>query len=246
MLSTPTEQKLYSMRLGVMAETWQAQTRETKAPELHFDERFGLIVDAEHLHRQNQRLSRLLRDARLRISGATLEDVKPSASAGINAESLAQLRSERWITEHLNVLITGQTGVGKTHLACALGQFACRRGYRTTYKRLPRLLEELTVARADGSYARLLSKLEKSHVLIIDDWGLTPLKDSHRRDLLEILEDRHGHSSTVVTSQLPVSKWHGYIGEPTIADAILDRLVHSAYKCELSGDSRRKTQKKTT
>ena len=173
-----------------------------------------------------------------------MEDVRACASSGLSKELLSQLRSERWIAEHLNVLITGQTGVGKTHLACALGQYACRRGHRTTYKRLPRLLEELTVARADGSYARLLSKLEKSAVLIIDDWGLTPLKDSHRRDILEILEDRHGRASTVITSQLPQSKWHGYIGEPTIADAILDRLVHSAYKCELKGDSRRKPQTK--
>lgn len=244
MLNTPTEQKLHSMRLGVMADTWQAQARDNDARELAFDERFGMIVDAEHLHRENRKLSRLLRDAKLRIQGANMEDVRASSSSGMSKELLSQLRSERWIAEHLNVLITGQTGVGKTHLACALGQYACRRGHRTTYKRLPRLLEELTVARADGSYARLLSKLEKSAVLIIDDWGLTPLKDSHRRDILEILEDRHGRASTVITSQLPLSKWHGYIGEPTIADAILDRLVHSAYKCELKGDSRRKTQTK--
>src|SRR5690606_7471915 len=167
---------------------------------------------------------------------------RASATNGLSKEVLAALRSERWIQEHLNVLLTGQTGVGKTHLACALGQYACRRGYKTSYRRLPRLLEELTVARAEGSYPRLLSKIEKSQVLIIDDWGLTPLKESHRRDILEILEDRHGKASTVITSQLPLSKWHGYIGEPTIADAILDRLVHSAYKCELTGDSRRKTK----
>ena len=234
MLNTPTEQKLHHMRLGVMAETWQAQSRDNDAREMSFDDRFGMIVDAEHLHRENRRLAKLLRDAKLRI--------RASAASGLSKDMLSALRSERWIQEHLNVLLTGQTGVGKTHLACALGQYACRRGHKTIYKRLPRLLEELTVARADGSYARVLSKLEKSNVLIIDDWGLTPLKDSHRRDILEILEDRHGKASTVITSQLPLSKWHGYIGEPTIADAILDRLVHSAYKCELTGDSRRKTK----
>lgn len=242
MLNTPTEQKLHNMRLGVMAETWQAQNRDNDAREMTFDDRFGMIVDAEHLHRENRRLSKLLRDAKLRIQNATLEEMRASATNGLSKEVLAALRSERWIQEHLNVLLTGQTGVGKTHLACALGQYACRRGYKTSYRRLPRLLEELTVARADGSYPRLLSKIEKSQVLIIDDWGLTPLKESHRRDILEILEDRHGKASTVITSQLPLSKWHGYIGEPTIADAILDRLVHSAYKCELTGDSRRKTK----
>jgi DNA replication protein DnaC len=244
MLNTPTEQKLQSMRLGVMADTWLGQNRETEASELSFDERFGLIVDAEHLYRENRKLTRLLHDAKLRIQGANLEDIRASAASGLSSEVLSQMRSERWITEHLNVLLSGSTGVGKTHLACALGQFACRRGYRTIYRRLPRLLEELTVARADGSYAKLLARLERAQVLIIDDWGLTPLKDSHRRDILEIIEDRHGRTSTVITSQLPLSKWHGYIGEPTIADAILDRLVHSAYKCELTGDSKRKTRKK--
>ena len=242
MLNTPTEQKLHTMRLGVMAETWQTQARDSASRALDFDERFGMIVDAEHLYRENRKLERLLKDARLRIQGASLEDIRATTASGLSKENLAAFRSERWISEHLNVLLCGATGVGKTHLACALGQFACRRGHKTTYKRLPRLLEELTVSRADGSYARLLSKLEKSAVLIIDDWGLTPLKDSHRRDILEILEDRHGKASTVITSQLPLSKWHGYIGEPTIADAILDRLVHSAYKCELKGDSRRKTK----
>ena len=243
MLNTPTEEKLIAMRLGVMAESWLEQNKSTGMLEMPFDDRFGLIVDAEHLHRENRKLVRLLRDAKLRIPNANIEDVRASAANGLPKETVAQLRGERWLVEHMNVLITGSTGVGKTHLACALGQFACRRGHRTIYKRLPRLLEELTLARADGSYARLLARLEKAQLLLIDDWGLTPLKDSHRRDILEILEDRYGKSSTIITSQLPISKWHGYIGEPTIADAILDRLVHSAYKCELTGDSKRKTRK---
>lgn len=240
MLNKPTEQKLHSMRLGVMAETWAEQNRDSDTAQMGFDERFGMIVDAEHLHRENRKLSRLLRDAQLRISEASLEDVRASAAQGLPQSLVEQLRSERWIIEHLSVLITGRTGVGKTYLACALGQMACRRGYRTMYRRLPRLLEELTVARADGSYPKLLARIERAQVLVIDDFGLTPLKDNHRRDLLEILEDRYGRSSTVVTSQLPLSKWHGYLGEPTIADAILDRLVHSAYKCELTGESGRK------
>ena len=245
MLNTPTEEQLHAMRLGTMASTWQEQGSSKKLVELEFDERFAMIVDAEYLYRENRKLDRLLRDAKLRIADANLEDIRSATQRGIDKGTIRQLQSERWLNEHQNVLITGPTGVGKTYLACALGQLACRRGHRTLYRRLPRLLDELSLARADGTYTRLLDRLAKARLLIIDDWGLAPLKDIHTRDVLEILEDRYGRCSTIFTSQLPTSKWHGYVGEPTIADAILDRLVHGAYKCELKGSSRRKKDSNT-
>jgi DNA replication protein DnaC len=240
MLNQPTEDKLHAMRLSAMADAWRQQAQDPKLDELGFDERFAMIVEAEYISRDNRRLERLLREAKLRISAACLEDVRTGHKHGLDKALVAQLGTCRWIDEHLNVLVTGPTGVGKTYFACALGQQACRRGYRTLYRRLPRLVEELTLARADGTYSKLLARLARAHVLIIDDWGITPMKDAARRDLLEIMEDRYGAGSTVVTSQLPISKWHDYIGEPTVADAILDRLVHSAYKCDLKGASRRK------
>lgn len=240
MLHQPTVDQLHQMRLGAMAKAWEDQAQHAELDQLGFDERFALLVQAEHLHRQNRRLGRLLQQAKLRISGACLEDVRAGKSKGLEPSLLAQLGTCRWLDEHLNVLITGPTGVGKTYFACALGQQACRRGYRTLYRRVPRLLEELTLARADGSYTKYLNRMQTTQLLILDDWGLSPLSDAHRRDILEILEDRYGRGSTVLTSQLPLDTWHDYVGEPTIADAILDRLVHSAYKCDLKGASRRK------
>jgi DNA replication protein DnaC len=240
MLHQPTVEQLHQMRLGAMAQAWQDQSQHPELAQLGFDERFALLVQAEHLHRQNRRLQRLLQQAKLRISGACLEDVRTGAALGLQPSLVAQLGTCRWLDEHLNVLVTGPTGVGKTYFACALGQQACRRGYRTLYRRISRLFEELTLARADGSYTKLLGRIQKTELLILDDWGLSPLGDAHRRDILEILEDRYGRGSTVVTSQLPLDTWHDYVGEPTLADAILDRLVHRAYKCELKGASRRK------
>jgi len=155
---------------------------------------------------------------------------------------LCQLNSCTWIHEHLNVVLTGKTGVGKSYLACALGQIACRKGYRVLYRRVPRLLDELALARAEGSSVKLLGRLAKADVLVLDDWGLASLKEGHRHDLLEVIEDRYGRVSTVITSQLPLAKWHEWIGDPTIADAILDRLVHNAYKIDLTGHTRRKPE----
>ena len=226
MLTEPTMTKLHELRLAAMAKAWSEQQTDAKLMPLAFDERFAMLVDAEYLARDNRRLKRLLKDAQLRISSACIEDVEASAARGLERSTLAQFRSCAWVAEHLNVLISGPTGVGKSYLACALGQLACRRGYRVVYRRLPRLLEELGLARAE--------------VLVLDDLGIGTLKDAQRQDLLEVFEDRYGKTSTVVTSQLPVAKWHEWIGDPTLADAILDRLVHGAYKLTLKGASRRK------
>ena len=240
MLNEPTNEKLYEMRLSAMAEAWAAQQRDAKLGALSFDERFALLVDAEHMARDNRRLARLLKDAELRIPNACIEDVKVSPARGIEKSMVRQLGSCAWITEHLNVLITGVTGVGKSYLASALGQAACRKGLRVAYRRMPRLFDELALARADGSYVRVLSRLAKADLLILDDLGLGTPKEQQRHDLLEVLEDRYGRVSTVVTSQLVIKKWHEWIGDPTVADAILDRLVHNAYKVELAGPSGRK------
>ena len=242
MLQEPTIEKLHELRLAIMAEAWQQQQKDAKIGALSFDERFALIVDAEHQARDNRRLTRLLKDAQLRIPQACVEDVAAAPARGLEKSMLRQLGSCSWVAEHLNVLITGGTGVGKSYLACALGQSACRKALRVTYRRVPRLLDELALARAEGSHARLLAKLAKFDVLVLDDWGLGAPKDSQRHDLLEVIEDRYGRVSTVVTSQLPVGKWHEWIGDPTMADAILDRLVNNAYKVDLKGPSRRKPE----
>jgi len=240
MLNEPTLQKLQALRLGNMAEAWQSQGRDAKTGELSFDERFAMVVDAEYLARDNRKLSRLLKEAELRIPNACIEDVDSAIGRGVDRALLRQLASCTWSNEHLNVLITGPTGVGKSYLASALGQAACRHRQRVVYRRVPRLFDELALARAEGSYARLLARLAKTDVLILDDLGLGVATEAQRHDLLEVMEDRYGKTATVVTSQLPVPKWHEWLGDPTLADAILDRLVHNAYKVELRGPSKRK------
>lgn len=240
MLNEPTVQKLLSLRLASMAEAWQTQQRDAKASALSFDERFALLVDAEYLTRDNRRLGRLLKDAELRIPNACIEDVDTANNRGMDRAMLRQLAAGTWVSEHLNVLVTGPTGVGKSYIASAIGQAACRRRQRVLYRRVPRLFDELALARADGSYAKLLAQLAKTDVLILDDLGLGTLTEAQRHDLLEVMEDRYGSRSTVVTSQLPIAKWHDWLGDPTLADAVLDRLVHNAYKLELRGNSRRK------
>jgi len=240
MLNEPTLQKLQALRLGNMAEAWQSQGRDAKTGELSFDERFAMVVDAEDLARDNRKLSRLLKEAELRIPNACIEDVDSAIGRGVDRALLRQLASCTWSNEHLNVLITGPTGVGKSYLASALGQAACRHRQRVVYRRVPRLFDELALARAEGSYARLLARLAKTDVLILDDLGLGVATEAQRHDLLEVMEDRYGKTATVVTSQLPVPKWHEWLGDPTLADAILDRLVHNAYKVELRGPSKRK------
>ena len=210
--------------------------------QLSFDERLGLMLEHEMSVRADRRLQYRLQKAKLR-QPACIEDIDYRHPRGLDKLLMQQLISCRWLDEHLNCLITGPTGVGKTWLACALAQQSCRQGYTAQYLRLPRLLQDLAVARADGRYTRLLKDYAKTQLLIIDDWGLTPPHAEGRRDLLEILDDRHNRRSTLVTSQLPVNTWHEYLSEPTLADAILDRLVHNAYTLNLSGDSMRRRQK---
>ena len=240
MLNEPTIEKLHALRLRSMASAWVAQQRDATVGALSFDERFSLLVDAEHLARDNRRLDRLMKEAELRIPNACIEDVDTSAPRGLDRSMVRQLATGTWIAENLNILITGATGVGKSYIASALGHAACRRRLRVFYRRVPRLFDEIALARADGSYARLLSRLAKANVLVLDDLGLGSTTESQRHDLLEVIEDRYGRASTVVTSQLPVSKWHEWIGDPTVADGVLDRLVHNAYKLELRGNSKRK------
>ena len=208
--------------------------------ELAFEERLGLLVDREITERENRRLTSRLRRARLRHAAA-LEDIDYRNPRGLDKGLIQSLATCQWAKEHLNILITGPTGVGKTWLACALAHKACREGYTVQYLRLTRLLRDLMIAKGDGRYPKLLANLAKVDVLLLDDWGLMKMNAENRRDLLEVLEDRHGKRSTIATSQLPTEEWHAVIGDPTLADAILDRLVHNAYKINLRGESMRKT-----
>jgi DNA replication protein DnaC len=240
MLTEPTLDRLRALHLGAMADAYRTQLQDPAIAALSFDERVGMLVDAEHLSRDNRKLTRRLKEAKLRIPNACLEDLDYAPRRELDRALIRQLATGRWIAEHHHVLITGATGVGKTYVACALGQHACRQGYRAIYRRLPRFFQELALARADGSYTTLLARFARVDVLVLDDWGLAALTDVQRLDLLEVLEDRDATRSTIITSQLPRDQWHTYLGEPTIADAVLDRVVHNAYPITLKGPSRRK------
>ena len=230
MLTEPTLEKLKALRLDTLAAAWHAQQQDPALAAVPFDERLGLLVEAEWLARENRRLTNALREAKLRLSQACVEDI----------DYAPQLATCRWVHDHHNVLISGMTGTGKSYVACALAQQACRKGYRALYRRVPRLYEELTLAHADGSYIRLLARFARVDVLVLDDFALGPLPEHGRRDLLEILEDRTGTRGTIVTSQLPPGKWHDYVADPTLADALCDRLLHPAHRLALKGPSRRK------
>ena len=245
MLKHPTLDKLQALRLTGMAAALADQMALPDSQELSFEERLGLLVDREMTERDNRRMASRLRRARLRHA-ALLEDIDYRNPRGLDKGLIQSLAACHWVKEHLNVLITGPTGVGKTWLACALAHKACREGYSVQYVRLTRLLRELVIGKGDGQYPKLLANLAKVEVLVLDDWGLVKLSAENRRDLLEVLEDRHGRRSTIATSQLPVEEWHGLIGDATLADAILDRLVHNAYKLNLRGESMRKRQAKLT
>ncbi len=210
-----------------------------------FDERFGLLLDREWDLRQNRKLHRRMRMARFREK-AVIEDLDISAKRGLDRKQVLYLAEGKWINEKLNMVITGPTGAGKTYLACALGNAACRNGYSVRYFQLSRLLEKLKLARADGSYPKFLDQIAKYKLLILDDWLRNHLTETQTNDILEIIEDRYNHSSTMVVTQIPVTEWHEQFANPTLADAIMDRIVHNAYRLELKGESMRKRKSSLT
>jgi DNA replication protein DnaC len=240
MLNNQTIEILRALKLMGMASTYSDQLASPAAQSLVFDDRFGLLVDAERAHRDNSRVKRLLKRAKLKMSVACVEDIDFAQHRGLDKRMVLDLANCQWIARGQHVLITGLTGVGKTYLACALGTEAARKGYTVTYKRLPRLLEELEIAHADGSLPELRNKLARSKLLILDDWGVAPIDNRGRQDLLEVVDDRVPNASVLITSQMPVESWHEYLGEPTVADAILDRIVHSAHKISVTGESMRR------
>lgn len=242
MLNEPTIEKLKALRLHAMATAWTEQQAQPGIASLSFDERLGLLVDAEWMHRENKRLGRALREAKLRLASACVEDIEYSPKREIDRAVIRQLASCRWIAEHQNVLVTGATGTGKTYLACALAQQACRSGYRAIYRRASRLFQECALAHADGTIVRLLARLARVDVLVIDDFAMAAIPTDRRSDLLEILEDRYGQRSTILTSQLDAKRYHEYLGDPTVADAVCDRLLHNAHRIVLKGPSRRKEE----
>ncbi|MCX6226984.1 MAG: IS21-like element helper ATPase IstB, partial [Bacteroidia bacterium] len=226
MLTHPTLDKLQTLRLCGMLKALEEQRQISDIDTLSFEERLGLLVDRELLDRENRKIKSRLQKAKLKQC-ATLEDIDYRNSRGVDKTLLLQLASCNWIKEHRNILIAGPTGTGKTYLACALAQKSCIEGYSSMYARLPALLPELTISKGDGSYIKLMKTFSKFEVLILDDFGLTPLTPEQRRDLLEIIEERHDRCSTIITSQLPIKLWHETINDKTLADAILDRLVHN-------------------
>lgn len=244
MLTQPTIQKLKALKLHGMAEAVQSFHQNPDSEALSFDERFGIAVDREITHRENKKQARLLKGAKLRTSQACVEDINYQHPRGLEKNQMMALVQCDWIRRYQNIIYIGPTGVGKTYLACALGQQACRRGFSVKYYRITRLLETVRSTHGEGSYTTLMSHLSKIDVLILDDWGLGQLNKSERQDLLEVLEDRHALKSTIITTQLPIKLWHEYIGDATIADAILDRLLSGAHKIELDGDSLREKDPK--
>jgi DNA replication protein DnaC len=241
MLVNHTLETLRRLKLLGMAEAFTRQLEQPETHALSFAERFSLIVDQETTHRENRRLRRLLQLARLKQQ-ACVEDIDYKHRRGLDRSLMATLVTCDWIRAHHNLHLVGQTGTGKSWLACALAHEACRQGLSARYERVPRLLETLRIGRGDGSLPKRLLQLAKTELLVLDDFGLKPLTQTERHDLLEVIEDRHGSRSTMITSQLPISRWHEYLNEPTVADALLDRLLSNSYRIELKGESMRKNK----
>jgi len=239
MTDEETIQKLLNMRLTTMAQAFRDLVTESPGTQRTFSEKVALMVDREWTDRENRRLERLLRAARLTVNDASIEDVWCDPGRGVDKSVLRDLATCKWIRNKHNVIVVGKTGVGKSYLGAALAQAACRNGLRALCARVPRLLHELSISRADGTYTSLLGKIAKLELLVLDDFLIAPLKETERRDLLEVLEDRYGRSATVVTSQVPTKNWHEALADPTIADAICDRLVHNAHVIALRGPSGR-------
>ena len=245
MLNEQTIEKLYNMKLNGMAEAFKEQLLQPDLAEISFEERFALLVERHWTWKEDRRMKRLLSLAKLKIN-ACIEDIDYKAPRGLEKSLILQLASCDWIRNAHNVILTGPTGAGKTYLACALANRACRMGLSAFYIRIPKLFQDLAIARADGSYSKIMKNLVRAKVLVLDDLGLSPMSAQERRDLLEVVEDRHGLTSTIVAAQLPIEHWHENIRDPTIADAVLDRLVHNAYKIKLKGESMRKMRSNLT
>ncbi len=243
MLTNPTLDKLQELRFTAMHAAYQDQLQSADYDSLSFDERFGMLVDREHTERHNRRLTTRLRKAKLRLSAA-IEDIDYRAPRGLDKRTMLSLAACDWIRQHHNLIITGPTGAGKTYLACALGHKACREGLTVQYHRAAKLFRELALAKGDGRYPKLLTALAKTDLLILDDWATALLTDEQRRDLFEIVEDRYECRSTLIAAQIPLKHWHEAIGDPTLADAILDRLIHNAHKIAMKGESMRKRKSK--
>ncbi len=246
MLQKQTLTQLRTLKLSGLADALELQWSQPQTyDDISFDERLALLINQEITSRDSKRLKRLLNAAHFKIT-ARLEDIDYTHPRGLMKKQIATLQTGDWLSKKRNLLITGPTGCGKTYLACAMGHYACHQGMSVRYFRATRLFEMLTIAHGDGSYLKIINQIAKADVLIIDDWGLEKLTLSQRNDLLEIMEDRHATKSTLVTSQLPTTKWHSYIGDATLADAILDRLLHNAHKLKLKGESMRKKMSSLT